>query len=101
MHKKVLFIIGCLDSGGVAKSLVTLMNVIDKKKYDIHLLILSAVQGPFVQYLPTDITMHKDERIAGLVDGRVGLISLISEGHLWLALCSIIRMLVSLFDKAI
>lgn len=100
MRKRVLFIIGCLDSGGVAKSLVTLMNVIDKLKYDIHLLILSSVQGPFVQYLPTDITIHKDDRIAGLVDGKAGLMPLISKGHIWLAFCSIIRMLVSLFDKA-
>ena len=100
MRKRVLFIIGCLDSGGVAKSLVTLMNVIDKQKYDIHLLILSSVQGPFVQYLPTDITIHKDERIAGLVDGKDGLIPLISKGHIWLAFCSIIRMLISQFDKA-
>ena len=99
MRKKVLFIIGCLDSGGVAKSLVTLMNVIDKKKYDIHLLILSAVQGPFVQYLPNDITIHRDERIAGLVDGKAGLKPLVQKGHIWLAICSLFRMCLSRFDR--
>lgn len=100
MRKRVLFIIGCLDSGGVAKSLVTLMNVIDKRKYDIHLLILSSVQGPFVQYLPTDITIHRDERIAGLVDGKAGLIPLLRKGYIWLFFCSLIRMLISQYDKA-
>lgn len=99
MRKCILFIIGCLDSGGVAKSLVTLMNVIDKKKYDIHLLILSAMQGPFVQYLPNDITIHRDDRIAGLVDGAAGLKLLVQKGHIWLAICSLFRMCLSRFDK--
>ena len=100
MRTKILFIIGCLDSGGVAKSLVTLMNVIDKHKYDVHLLILSAMQGPFVQYLPDDITIHRDERIEGLVDGMAGLKPLVRKGHIGLAICSMYRMFLSIFDKA-
>ena len=31
MRKKILFIIGILDTGGVSKSMLSLLNVIDKE----------------------------------------------------------------------
>ncbi len=36
--KKVLFVIDSLSSGGAEKSLVTVLSLLDKSKYDIHLL---------------------------------------------------------------
>ncbi|WP_025739384.1 glycosyltransferase [Aquimarina pacifica] len=36
--KKVLFVIDSLSSGGAEKSLVTVLSLLDKTKYDIHLL---------------------------------------------------------------
>lgn len=33
--KKILFIIGTLDSGGVAKSIVNLLNAIDRKEQEV------------------------------------------------------------------
>jgi glycosyltransferase involved in cell wall biosynthesis len=95
MKKRLLFINGRLDSGGVAKSMVTLLNVIDKVEYDVHLLLLSALRGPFFSSLPQDITIHHDERIEGLVDGLSGLKKLWQNGHYHLALASLIRMLLS------
>lgn len=100
MKKRILLINGCLDSGGVAKSFVTLLNVIDKVNYDIHILILSSVRGPFASYLPSDITIHYDERIEGLVDGIAGLKNLLRKAHFYLALLSIVRMLLSKINKS-
>lgn len=100
MRKKILFISGCLDSGGVAKSIVTLLNVIDKQAYDIHLLILSSIRGPFCGNLPKDITIHRDERIEGLVGGVSGTIKLLKKGYFLLGLANVIRMFLSRFDKA-
>lgn len=99
-RKRILFINGCLDSGGVAKSIVTLLNVIDKENYDIHLLLFSSVRGPFLSYLPNGITIHRDERIEGLVDGIAGLKNLLRKKHFVLALLSVLRMLLSLFSKS-
>ena len=100
MKKRILFINGCLDSGGVAKSFVTLLNVIDRVNYDIHILILSSVRGPFVSYLPSDIRVHYDERIEGLVDGIAGLKKLLRKKYFCLALLSVVRMSLSKINKS-
>jgi len=45
MKKKILFTIGALDNGGVAKSLLSLLTVIDKEHYDISLLNASRLSS--------------------------------------------------------
>lgn len=100
MKKKVLFVAGCLDSGGVSKSIVTLMNVIDKQRYDVHLLILGAGRGPFASQLPDDITLHRNETIELLLARFHGVFSLLKKGHIFLALGSCLRMLLSKINKA-
>lgn len=39
--KKILFVISCLDSGGVSKSLLNLLNVIDTKRYEVDLFVVN------------------------------------------------------------
>lgn len=97
--KKVLFIIGALDSGGVAKSIVNLLNAIDRKEREVHLLMMHDVNGPFQKYLPEDVRVHRMAETGWLLEGWSGILQLIKHGHLLLALGSLLRMLLSRIDK--
>ena len=98
-HKKILFILGVLDSGGVAKSLVNLLNVIDLKKYDISLLLCSNEMGPYKSLLPPDVHVITSEIISS-VSSLSGSFHLLRRGHILMAMGVLLRMFVSLFDKA-
>lgn len=96
---KSLFIVGVLDSGGVAKSIVNLLNAIDRKDQEVHLLVMSAGDGPFAQYIPEDVIIHRNPITAWLLAGFGGVWQLIKHGHLLLALGSLLRMALSKIDK--
>lgn len=98
--QKILFIIGNLDSGGVAKSIVNLLNVVDVQRYEVCLLVLSDTKGPFEQFIPADVRIIRDETMAAVIGGVGGLKCLVMRGHLLLALGSILRMVISLFSKS-
>lgn len=95
----ILFIIGALDSGGVAKSIVNLLNAIDRKEQAVHLLVMSAGDGPFAQYIPEDVIIHRNPITAWLLAGFGGVWQLIKHGHLLLAFGSLLRMALSKIDK--
>lgn len=97
--RRILFIIGTLDSGGVAKSIVNLLNVIDRKKQEVHLMVMSAGDGPFAQYIPEDVVIHRNPITAWLLSGFGGVWQLLKHGHLLLALGSLLRMALSMIDK--
>ena len=54
MKKRILFIIGIIDNGGVARSIINLLNVIDTDKYDISLLLISPT-GELMPLIPKSI----------------------------------------------
>lgn len=54
MKKKILFIIDSLTCGGAEKSLVSLLPLLNRDKYDISLWMLTPT-GPFISLLPKDI----------------------------------------------
>lgn len=97
--EKILFIIGTLDSGGVAKSIVNLLNAIDRKEREVHLLMMHDVNGPFQKYLPEDVQVHRIAETGWLLEGWSGILQLIKQGHFLLALGSLLRMLLSRIDK--
>lgn len=97
--KKILFIIGCLDSGGVAKSIVNLLNAIDKKGREVHLLVMSHEHGPFEQYIPQEVIVHRNPITGWLLSGWFGVWQLCKYGYLSLALGSIFRMMLSRIDR--
>lgn len=101
MNKSILFIIGTLDSGGVAKSIVNLLNAIDRKKYNVHLLVMSDGEGPYGRYIPKEVNIHRDATIASLLKGLRGLKKLFTQGHYLLVLCSLLRLLLSQLDKSV
>ena len=92
--------IGTLQSGGVSKSLVNLLNTIDRQRYDVHLLVMSFEGTVYDQFLPTDITLHEDANLADLHNGVAGLRSMLRRGRWLLMLGSMLRMVLSLFNKA-
>lgn len=97
-RKKILFILGVLDSGGVAKSLVNLVNTVDRKVYDVSLLLVSNVRGPYCDLLPADLNIiHND--VLSAVGSLNGLKYLLLHGHFILAVGTIIRLFVACFSK--
>ena len=100
MRKKVLFIIGTLQSGGVSKSMVNLLNAFDRQRYDVHLLLLSREGDVFSRYLPEGVTLHVNQDIEDLHGGFRGVIRLFKRFRLFLAFGSLLRMVLSRFDRA-
>lgn len=98
MKKRILFLIGNLESGGVSKSMVSLLNIIDKQKYDVSLWIASP-QGVFMPQVSVDVTILFDKRITALSQGFVGVVSLLKQGYLILAFGSLVRIALSKVSK--
>lgn len=96
--KKVLFTIGRLDNGGVAKSLLSLLSTIDKKKYDVSLLVVGYDAGHH-QDVPEDVRVITDPVLADVDGGFHGLKRLVLHGHVFLALGSILRLVLSRFNR--
>ena len=100
MKKRILFMIGTLQSGGVSKSIVNLLNVMDRTTYDVHLLLLDRAGDILSPYLPSDITVHVNREIENLHRGLSGVRALLFTGHLLLAFGSLLRMLMSKISRA-
>lgn len=97
-RKKILFLIGSLDSGGVSKSMVSLLNTIDRQKYEVSLWVGSP-SGIFYDLLPQDIRLLSDERISLLLKGTSGLLSLLKQGYFFLFLGNLFRLFLACFNK--
>lgn len=95
---KILFTIGALDNGGVAKSLLSLLSVIDKKQYDISLLIAGHDCGRNKD-VPGGITKYTNSVLADVVGGVNGLNGLLRSGHLLLLLGSLFRLFLSRVNR--
>lgn len=99
MKKRILFIISNLQSGGVSKSLTSLMNVIDRKHYDVSLMVISP-KGPFMELLPSDIRLIENPLWEMVVSGPMGVLKLFKSGHPLLAIGHLIRLTLSCIDKS-
>lgn len=100
MKKKILFLISNLESGGVSKSMVSLLNTIDRDKYDITLWIASP-HGVFMPQIPDNIKVISDERITALGQNFLGIKKLITMGNWLLASGSLLRMVLSKVNKSL
>lgn len=97
--KKILFIIGCLDTGGVSKSMLSLLNTIDRKKYEVSLLLMSD-SGAFTDAIPKGVHVITDKRISSLLHGVSGLKELLIKGHLLLALGLLLKLVITPFSRS-
>lgn len=99
MKKRILFLISNLESGGVSKSMVSLLNTIDRQIYDVSLWIASP-HGVFFSQIPKDVKVIFDKRIVALLQNGGGITSLLKQGSLLLALGSLFRMVLSKISKS-
>lgn len=60
MKKKILFMLSSMNIGGIEKSLLSLIEVIPKEKYDITILLLEK-KGGFLDYIPEHIKVIEAE----------------------------------------
>lgn len=99
MKKRILFLISSLETGGVSKSMVSLLNTIDRQKYDVSLWIASP-HGVLFSQIPEGVKRLSDKRIIALFQGFDGLVYLLRQGDLLLFLGNLLRMLLTKVSKA-
>lgn len=66
MPNKVLFVIYSMNIGGAQKSLISFLSVIDKKQYDIDLLVLDG-KGELISSLPSYVNVIKNREYTSLL----------------------------------
>lgn len=89
-----------MQSGGVSKSLTSLMNVIDRERYDISLMIVAPV-GPFMELLPKDLHIITNPIWSYVTSGFSGTFNLFRKGQFILALGTLLRFVLSKISKSL
>lgn len=74
--------------------MTSLMNVIDRDRYDVSLMVVSP-NGPFMELLPKDLRIITNPIWSNLSEKFSGVISLLKSGHLFLAAGHFIRLMAS------
>lgn len=97
-RQSILFLIGGLDSGGVSKSILSLLNVIDRRKYKVSLLI-GNTRGLFNDSVPEGVEVLSSDVMTALTSGVHGLGWLLRHGHVWLCLALLFKLAVGMVDK--
>lgn len=100
MKPSILFLVSNMESGGVSKSMASLLNVIDRKRFRVAVLI-SSPTGVNMPLIPNDVEIITDPRIIYLTRGVKGLKPLLRHGHPLLAAGSLLRMLLSRVSRSV
>lgn len=88
-----------METGGVSKSITSLLNVIDRTRYDISLMLISP-KGAFMELLPSDLRLITNPVWTSITNRHRGCLQLIKSGRIVLALGCLLRYVVSIFSKA-
>lgn len=99
MRKRILFIIGNLGEGGVSKSIVNLMNLIDRQRYDVTLFVCHS-GGMLTPLLPEGLRVLNDPTTDALLSGFGGVKRLLHMGKPLKAVGSLARMALSKVSKS-
>lgn len=101
MKKKILFVMESLGIGGAEKSLVTLLSLLDKEKYDISLYLFKQ-KGEFLQQLPDEIRLIPVSKIDKIrTDFKVAWIKYLIKGEVKKSFCSLCWLLGCCYHKYI
>lgn len=100
MKKRILFIISNFHTGGVSKSMVSLLNVIDRGRYDVSVMVTSDT-GALKELVPADINLITNPIWHDLVSGPKGIMRLARRGHIFLALGHMLRLALSRIDRSL
>ena len=99
MKNSVLFIVSNMHTGGVSKSMTSLLNVIDTDKYDISLLLISPT-GELMPLIPKSIKIISNSVLSALTSRFDGFTKLIRLGKPVLAVMHVIRLLLSRINRS-
>lgn len=99
MRKKVLFLIGTLQSGGVSKSMVSLLTAWDRQRYDTSLLLCCKEGDIYSDRLPKDVLLIYNPVIEHVMGGVSSVWWLLRHGKVMLALGVLIRLILSRMSK--
>lgn len=100
MKKRILFIQGTMDSGGVSKSIASLLHVLDPERYDVSLLLVSP-RGPFLELLPAHVRVLTDPVFEALTQRLGGFRTLLRLGHPLRAVGHLLRLVVGRIDRGL
>lgn len=98
-RKKVLFLIGSLSGGGVAKSMINLLHAFDKECYEVSLWIGHS-GGLYSDMVPEGVKILTSPVRDALFEGLRGIAKLLRTGHPILACGSLLRMMLSTINKS-
>ncbi len=99
MKKKVLFVIGTLQSGGVSKSMVSLLTAWDRQRYDTSLLLCCKGGDIYSDRLPKDVHLIYNPVIEHVMGGVSSAWWLLQHGKIVLSLGVLIRLILSQLSK--
>lgn len=99
MKKSILFIVSNMHTGGVSKSMTSLLNVIDTDKYDISLLLISPT-GELMPLIPKSIKIISNSVLSALTSRFDGFTKLIKLGKPVLAVMHVVRLLLSRINRS-
>lgn len=99
MKKSILFVVSNMQTGGVSKSMTSLLNVIDTDKYDISLLLISPT-GELMPLIPKSIKIISNPILSALTSRFEGFTKLIRLGKPVLAVMHVIRLLLSRINRS-
>ena len=92
MKKKILFVYDSMMTGGTSTALLSLINTIDRNKYDISLLLYTNT-GELMEEIPEFVRVlnpaYKESRIAS--SGQRKIVKTILNGRVFLALKSLCK----------
>ena len=55
--KRIFFLLSAMNIGGVEKSFLSLLSIIPREQYEIHLGLICP-QGGYMEYIPKDVQIH-------------------------------------------
>lgn len=88
-----------MHTGGVSKSMTSLLNVIDTDKYDISLLLISPT-GELMPLIPKSIKIISNSVLSALTSRFDGFTKLIKLGKPVLAVMHVVRLLLSRINRS-
>ena len=92
MKKKILFVYDSMMTGGTTTALLSLINTIDRSKYEISLLLYAntgAMMGEIPEYVKLLPSAYKESKF--LSSGRRKIVKTILNGRVFLALKSLLK----------
>jgi len=101
MRKKILFIVGNMESGGVSKSMASMVNTIDTERFEVDLMVVNPT-GVFMKLIPQAVNLITTERNAIFLSSfPANMPTLLKKGYLKLFVLRFFSALFIKIDKGI